>query len=198
MTAVVTSRDRRRQQVRQDLAEVTLGLISAEGLDAVSIERLCDEGALSRATLYAHFPDGRDGVLRAAYERAGGLLAERAAADAEGAATWEDRIASYARTMIEFSSSSHLGHFYSVSGPHFVGFRAERGVGAQWYYEAIREQLRAAQAGGEVDADGDPDALAVLLASSLRDAGVAASHDPAAIEAFVGAVRALVRGLRVR
>lgn len=193
---VTTSRERRRQRARADLAAAALDIVSAEGDDAVSIERLTAEAGMARATVYAHYPDGRDGVLRAAYARAGRMLRERARAEAAGAVGWEERIVSYARTMIEFSSNPTLGRFYSLSGPHLLGFREERGEGSRGYFEVIAAELTAARDAGELVVDADPDALALLLTSSLRDAGIAVAHRPDATERYVAAVRTLIAGLR--
>lgn len=196
MDALSTAKQRRQKHTRDDLAQATLDVIVADGLAAATIERLCLAAGLSRATLYAHFPDGRDGILRAAYFRAGDLLLRTARAAASSAPTWDARIASYARTMIEFSGSPELGYFYSVAGPSLLGFRAERGVGSQGYFEDIRRELSAARDAGELSAAQDPEALAVLLTSSLRDAGIAAAHRPETAERYVAAVQAILDGLR--
>ncbi len=198
MAAPTTLRERRQQHTRDDLAQTTLDLIIAEGVAAVTIERLCLAAGTSRATLYAHFPDGRDSILRAAYLLAGDLLVRRAREAAAGATTWDARIASYARTMIEFSGSAELGYFYSVAGPALFGFRADRGVGSQGYFDDIGRELVAAQDAGDLPATNDPEALAVLLVSSLRDAGIAAAHAPHTAERYVAAVQALLDGLKSR
>ncbi len=193
-----TARERRRQRTRDDLIEAAIRLIDADGVEAVTIERLVDEAGLARATVYAHFPDGRDGVLRAAYDRAGQDLLLRASGAAASASTWSERILAYARTMIEFSASPTLGRFYSLSGPALVGFRDGGGAGTQGYRARLDAELGAARDAGEIRADADPASLAILLSSSLRDAGITAAHDPDSVERLVGAVGQILDGLRVR
>lgn len=192
-----TLRERQRDNARTDIAATTLGLITDEGVEAATIERICSACGTSRSTIYAHFPDGRDGVLRAAYARAGQSLIDLARVRAADAATWDAQIASYARTMIEFSGSPNLGGFYSVSGPSLLGFRAERGVGSQAYFDDITAALTTAREAGELPADADPAALATLIVSSLRDAGIAAAHDPSLSERLVDSMRTILAGLKM-
>lgn len=192
----MTLKERRRDHVRADLAATTLELVREEGVEAATIERICAACGTSRSTIYSHFPDGRDGVLRAAYQRAGESLISLARERAAQIVGWEARIASYARTMLEFSSSPNIGNFYSISGPGLLGFRAERGSGAQAYFDDIRAELASARAAGELPVDADPETLATLLSSSLRDAGIAAAHSPELCERFVASVWTILSGLR--
>ncbi|KAA9151602.1 TetR/AcrR family transcriptional regulator [Microbacterium lushaniae] len=190
------ARERRRERMRGDIVEATLRLIEAEGLDGVSIERIAEEAEVARATIYTHFPEGRDAMLRAAYDEAGEMLVADARAGAASISSWEDRIAHYARAMIEFSRSPTLGRFYSVTGPALVGFRETGGAGSRGYRDDIRDVLSTAQRNGELAPDVDPDALAVLISSSLRDAGIDAALNPGSAERYVDAVRRILRGLR--
>lgn len=183
--------------MRGDIVAATLRLIEAEGLDGVSIERIAEEAEVARATIYAHFPDGRDAMLRAAYEEAGAVLVAKTREGAAAIASWEERIVHYARTMIEFSRSPTIGRFYSVTGPALVGFRETGGAGSRGYREDIRAALSSAQRDGELTPDADPEALAVLIASSLRDAGIAAALHPESAERYVEGVRCILRGLRM-
>jgi len=193
-----TLRERQQERSRADLVEATLAVIAADGLPAVTIEAILRESGMARATLYAHFPGGRDELLRAAYARAGEELLRLAREAAATASGWRTRILAFARTMIDFSSSPTLGHFYSVSGPHLMGFRAERGVGSQGYFDAFRAALGEAAAAGELVAGADPDALAILLTSSLRDAGIAVARGHATAGTLVAAVETLLEGLAAR
>ncbi|MGP3534528.1 TetR/AcrR family transcriptional regulator [Microbacterium sp. RD1] len=189
-------REQRRQRMREDIVAATLVLLERDGLDGVSIERIAAQAEMARATIYAHFPDGRDEMLRAAYDAAGRMLVNRARAASQGGATWEERILTYAQTMIDFSRSPTLGSFYSVSGPSLIGFREGGGEGSRGYREDIRAELTAAREAGELSPGADPEALAVLLSSSLRDAGIDAARHPDSAVRYVDAVRYILRGLR--
>lgn len=198
MRATTAGKARRRERMRDDVAEAAVRVITADGLDAVSIERLCETAGIARATVYAHYPDGRDGILREAYARAGRMLLALARDRAVSCTSWDERIVSYARTMLEFSSTPTLGHFYSVSGPALRGFRESGGEGSRGYQEAIRSELAAARDAAELVDGADPDILSVLLASSLRDAGIAAAHRPDTAEAFIRGIETILEGLRAR
>lgn len=190
-----TFRERQQERSRSDLVEATLEVISSEGLPAVTIEAILRESGMARATLYTHFPGGRDALLRAAYAQAGEKLLRLASASAARETDWRGRILSYARTMIDYSSSPRLGHFYSVSGPHLMGFQAERGVGSQGYFEVFRDALAAAADAGELVETANPDALAILLTSSLRDAGIAVARRQATVRDLVASVETLLEGI---
>lgn len=191
-----TARERRRQMIRADIVEATLRLIEDAGIGAVTIESISEAAGVARATVYAHFPDGREEMLRAAYDQAGQLVVEKATQGVEGVVGWDSRILSYARNMIEMSSTAHFGRFYSVTGPSLVGFREGGGVGSRGYREMIGAELEAARASGQLRVDADPHALAVLLTSALRDAGIAVARDPNSAERYVGAIRTILSGLK--
>jgi AcrR family transcriptional regulator len=175
--------------------DATYDEVAEHGLGALTVEAVAVRAGSSRATVYRHFPGGRDELLRAAYARAGEQLIQRAEAAAEGVHGWHARILSYARTMIEYSSAPRLGHFYSISGPHLMGFRAERGVGAQGYFESFRAGLATAADDGELLPGVHPTSLAILLASSLRDAAIAVAGGEVTVDEVMASVRMLIDGL---
>jgi len=201
MTTITTTktplRERQQQRVREDLIAATLDLV-ADDLAAATIDRITAESGMSRATLYSHFPAGRDDLLRAAYEAVGSTLLERARQRAATADTWNGRILAYAAAMLEFSTDPRLGAFYNVSGPHLVGFRAERGIGSQGFFDAFCEQLDLAVSLGAVDPHLDVESTATLLAGSLRDAGIETSRHPERATAFLDSLGRLLTGLTTR
>lgn len=191
-------RERRLERTRVDIVQAALEVIARDGLPAATIEGVLRECGMARATLYAHFPGGRDELLRAAYDRAGRQLLDRAERAASHEAQWRGRILSYARTMIEYSASPPLGHFYSVSGPHLRGFRSSRGVGSQGYFEAFRDALAEAAEADELAPGADYEALAILLTSSLRDAGIALARRETTASAVMASIGLLLDGLAKR
>lgn len=193
-----TLRERQLERARVDLLQAALDVIARDGLPAVTIDAVLRECGMARATLYAHFPGGRDELLRGAYERAGRDLLERAERAASREQHWRGRVLSYARTMIEYSASPSLGHFYSVSGPHLMGVRSSRGVGSQGYFETFRDALVDAADAGELARGADPHALAILLTSSLRDAGIALARHETTVSAVMASIALLLDGLAVR
>lgn len=188
-------RERRQQRVRDDLIAATLNLVATDDIGAATIDRITAESGMSRATLYAHYPAGRDDLLRDTYNAVGTTLLERARANAAAADTWNSRILAYAAAMLDFSKDPQLGAFYNISGPHLVGFRAERGIGSQGFFDAFCEQLRLAASTGAIDANIDVESTATLLTGSLRDAGIETSRNPARAAAFLDSFDRLLTGL---
>lgn len=189
-----TLRERRQARTRQELVDAVLVVIESDGLEAATIDRVSAQSGISRGTVYAHFPGGRDELLRAAYARLGTELVARTRAAVSGAADWRGRLSAHAHEMIALAADPKLGHFFNVSGPTLIVSGAERGIGSGASVAMIQEDLEAAQAGGEVAADVDAAATAVLLVGALREGAirVAGGSDPSVVSA---AFTRLVSGL---
>ncbi|WP_336992856.1 TetR/AcrR family transcriptional regulator [Leucobacter sp. VD1] len=197
-TAPPTLRQRRQQRTREELVDAVLAVIGQAGLADTTIERVTAESGVSRGTVYAYFPGGRDELLRAAYARLGHGLVDRTRAAVSAADDWRGRLVAHARAMLDLADGPRIGHFYNVSGPTLIADGAERGIGSGASIIMIRETLEAAQAAGEVDTSIDADSVAALLVGALREAatGVAAGHRDAD-RAFAAFAR-LIDGLAAR
>jgi AcrR family transcriptional regulator len=191
-------RERRQLRTRRELVDAVLAVVAGGGLSETPIDRISAESGISRGTVYAHFPGGRDELLRAAYARLGRQLVERTREAVLAADDWRGRIVAHARAMFDLAGDARIGHFYNVSGPTLVVDGEERGIGSGASVVSIREELERAQAAGDVAADVDAGGAAVLLVGALREAaiGVAAqTMDPRrAYESFAR----LVEGLAAR
>ena len=188
-------RERRREQTRSDLAGAGLEIISAEGVDAVTIDRLATQAGMSRGTVYAHFEGGRDEVLQEAYRAVSRELVSTAQRLTDSATTWRDRVMAYARAMVALTGDHHRGYFYNVAGPALFGSRVERGEGSSASLAAIRKELLLAQERGEIDNGVDADEMAVLLVGCLREAGVEIARDAMKPAKFLSAFQRLLDGL---
>ncbi|MHC6220787.1 TetR/AcrR family transcriptional regulator [Arthrobacter sp. MMS24-S77] len=188
-------RERRREQTRNDLTSAGLEIISAEGVDAATIDRLAAQAGMSRGTVYAHFEGGRDEVLQEAYRRVGRDLVNAAQRMADSAATWRDRVMAYARAMVALTEDRHRGYFYNVAGPALFGGRVERGEGSSASLAAIRKELLHAQQRGEIDSEVDADEMAVLLVGCLREAGIEIAREAMQPAKFLSAFQRLLDGL---
>ena len=193
-TPAPTLRERRQARTRQELVDAVLVVIAADGLDAATIDRVSAQSGISRGTVYAHFPAGRDELLRAAYARLGADLVARTRAAVSGAADWRGRLAAHAQEMMALAADANVGHFFNVSGPTLILEGDERGIGSGASILMIQDDLAAARERGEVAADVDPAATAVLLVGALREGAirVAGGADP---RAFTGAFARLAAGL---
>lgn len=189
---------RERQQVRakEDLLLATLGIISAEGSDSVSIERVTQDAGMSRGTLYAHCPGGRDEILLRAYEHIGKRFIEAATELTECRDDWMDRISGYAEAMAELCSDSQIGFFYNISGPNLLGFSAGRGRGSRAALNFINNELTRAIREGEVDAGIDVEGTAILLTGSLREMGMAVARNIDMAGSLLAAFKRILVGLR--
>ncbi|RGE20107.1 TetR/AcrR family transcriptional regulator [Leucobacter sp. wl10] len=191
-------RERRQQRTRRELVDAVLAVVASAGLAETTIDRISAESGISRGTVYAHFPGGRDELLRAAYARLGRQLVGRTREAVLAAGDWRGRIVAHARAMFDLAGDPRIGHFYNVSGPTLIVDGAERGIGSGASVVSIREALERAREAGEVDPGVDAEAAAVLLVGALREAaiGVAAgTMDPR--RAYVSFAR-LVEGFAAR
>lgn len=162
-------RERRKEATRRDLVEATLRIIQEGGLDSATVDRIAREAGMARATLYAHFPEGRDNLLAAAYAQLGVRLIETTRAAVAAATDPRDRMLAVADAMIELAGDRHLGHFYNVSGPALIPSGSARGAGSSGTQTLLLGILD--EAGGS---GGDPTiraALASLLTGALRQVG---------------------------
>ncbi|WP_284984431.1 TetR/AcrR family transcriptional regulator [Arthrobacter sp. efr-133-TYG-118] len=188
-------RERRREQTRIDLTSAGLEIISAEGVEAATIDRLAAQAGMSRGTVYAHFEGGRDELLQEAYRRVGRDLVGTAQRLADSADTWQDRVMAYARAMVALTEDHNRGYFYNVAGPALFGSRVERGEGSSASLAAIRKELLLAHQRGEIDSDVDADGMAVLLIGCLREAGIEIAREAMQPARFLSAFQRLLDGL---
>ncbi|WP_405449879.1 TetR/AcrR family transcriptional regulator [Streptomyces achromogenes] len=81
-------RDRMRQAMRAEVAEVAIRLFAEQGFDGTTVDRIAAEAGLSRASLFRHFGTKEDIVL-GHLEGYGHALAEALAARPEGEPPWK-------------------------------------------------------------------------------------------------------------
>jgi AcrR family transcriptional regulator len=184
-----TLRERNQERTRTDVVRAALDIISAEGADRMTIDRIASEAGMSRGTLYAHYPEGQDEIVRAAYDRLGADVLAAAAAGAERGTDWIDRLAAYAEAMVELARDPELGFFYNISGPSRVGLNREGGTGSSGTRDAFRAELEAARDEGLIPDDVDPAATASLLVGMVRQAGIDVARDSGLAPGYLAAFR---------
>lgn len=173
--AVPSLRERRQLRTRTDLVDAVLRVIGESGLAETSIDRISVASGISRGTVYAHFPGGRDELLRAAYAKLGQDLVAQTREAVSVVEGWREQIDALAQSMFNLAADPRIGHFYNVSGPALIVSGEERGIGSGASVLMIRQALEAAQSIGEVDLDVDADAVAALLVGALREAATGVS-----------------------
>lgn len=193
-------RQRRRERTRADLVDAVLAVIAEAGVNEVTIDRVGQLSNISRGTIYAHFPGGRDELFRAAYAKLGTDLVARTRAAITAAADtadgWLGQLDALARAMFALAADAHLGHFYNVTGPALITTGTERGIGSGASVEMIRELLDTAREASEIDVRIDPAATAVLLVGALRDAATAVAAGDLDPDHAVRAFSRLASGLQ--
>ncbi len=193
----ITLRQRQQMRTRRDLVRAVIGIISAGGLDAATIERITKRAGTSRATLYAHFPAGRTALLAETYQLVGHDLIIDAERDAAQQTDWIEQLCAYPRAMLKLATTRELGLFYNVSGPQLVGMQ-RRGIGSQRTLNALVDGLRRAQDSGDVAPHIDVEAIAALLVGAIREAGIDASRDPSTADRRLTAFRQLLEAIARR
>lgn len=189
MGTTPTLRERQQERTRGDVMRAALELISQEGCERLTIDRIASEAGMARGTVYAHYPDGFDEIIRSAYDQLGAELLAAAEARADGRSGWVDRLVAYAEAMVELARDAELGFFYNVTGPSRVGLGREQGTSSLGYREVFRAVLTEAQANGFVPTDIDPASTAGLLVGMMRQAGIDIARDPFLAEAYLAAFR---------
>lgn len=188
-------RERRKLATRRELVDATLEIIRADGVDAAGVGRIARDAGMARATLYAHFPGGRDELLREAY----GALGQRLVAETMSAVGADRSLigaaTAIADAMLALAQDSALGHFYNVSGPALIPAGSSRGAGSFATRTVLREVIASAREAGEVGSDVDPEATAAQLVGALRQMGQDAASGTVAAKAHRRAFRRLVEGL---
>lgn len=194
MPEVTPLRQRRREQTRREVVDAVIQVISEEGLDDATIDRVAKQSGISRGTIYAHFPEGREELLRSAYARLGRDLVVRSRSAVNRAADWAEALTELARELLQLSSDSKLGYFYNIAGPTLVT-ENERGIGSGASVALIADVLKHAQQRSVLGGDIAVEATAELLVGSLREAAISVSAGARPAEEVLTAFRRLVHGL---
>lgn len=188
-------RERQQRQTAQDLIRAALETIAERGLEETTVQRITARAGTSRATLYAHFPHGRNEVYIQAYNTLGQRLIDRAERLAAEQSQWVERLCAYAQAMVELAAQRQLGLFYNVSGPRLTGMKYQ-GSGSQRTVVAFTKELDNAKQHGELAEHLDVEAISTLLVGSIREAGIDTAREPSHATRSVNAFRQLLETLR--
>lgn len=92
------------EETRRRILEATYACVARDGLDAVTLEAAAREAGVARATVYRHFPGGRDELFAAVVSWEVGHFFTDLARDAEDAADfpdWMERTLTSARRRLD-------------------------------------------------------------------------------------------------
>lgn len=187
-------RERNRLRTRSDILDAAAEILGDSGYAGFALEEVSQRAGLSRGTLYAHFPGGRDEVVREVYLRVADAVYVRGISLREEARDVAGRITALARAYVE-ATSTPAGRFYGVMGPDVVPVLSGVRRTSVSFEALIRLDLSAARAAGQLKDDPDIDALATALSGAIRASGARAATEPQYAEQQVAAVKLLVQGL---
>lgn len=163
------------ERSRRAILEAAAALASVEGLEGLSIGRLAADAEMSKSGLFAHFGSKQElqlATIRAAEEVFRREVIEPAERDPEGAArilALVEHFLSYLERRVFpggcfFAATS--GELAGREGPVAERIRELNAAGL----ENLAEQVRAAQAAGELPAEADPEQLAFEIDSLMLGA----------------------------
>jgi AcrR family transcriptional regulator len=150
-------RQRQLERTREDLIDAAYEVVRAEGVEKATLEQIALAAGTSRATLYVHFPGGREELLHAAFLRMGETHVAAAMSEIESRNVHGlvARIQVYARVGYDIIEDTRVGYFMNMYGPSLM--RSTEGP-----YRAGHLERRPARDGGHGD-DAGPHAGRVDL-----------------------------------
>ncbi|GHD00382.1 TetR/AcrR family transcriptional regulator [Zhihengliuella salsuginis] len=195
LTQPLPLRERNRRRTRADILDAAAEALGDGGYAATTLEELSRRAGLARGTLYAHFPGGREEIVRAVYLRIAEEVDERGRTLRGRETGAPDRIAALARALTE-RTATPSGRFYGSTAADVVPVLADIAGGTSAAFEAlIRTDLADARTAGDLPRGSDLDALTTALSGALRASAARTAAAPETVDAQVGAVRSLACGL---
>lgn len=187
-------RERNRLRTRSDILDAAAELLGESGYAGTALEEVSQRAGLARGTLYAHFPGGREEIVRETYLRTADAVYVKGISLREEARDVAGRITALAQAYVE-ATSTPAARFYGVLGPDIVPVLAGVRRTSQSFETLIRLDLSAARAAGQLKEDADIDALATALSGAIRASGARAAIEPHSAKQQVAAIKLLAQGL---
>ena len=198
-TGAATKVDCRRERGRRT-REAILGhaarLASAEGLDAVSLQRLADDLGMSKSGLFAHF-GSKEELQLATVEEAARIFTEEVLRPGLTPPAGVARVQALCDAYLSYLKRGVFpgGCFFQAAITEFDGRPgpvrdAVAGKGGYWAKTLVRA-VREAQAAGELDASVDPEQLGWELKTLLVGASDGYAFEGPESPAFARAGRAV-------
>jgi AcrR family transcriptional regulator len=170
------TRDETKQRTRAALVDAGIALFGEEGLDAPSLDAICERAGFTRGAFYVHFRD-RDEFLQAVMERLGAQFLDAVLADAD------ERDAkpgtALTRTIARFVGAVAAGDYPLMRQggvkPHQLLDACARSEAIREQYVTLAEEsvarmariVRADQKAGTLRDDVDDRSIATLLLAAI-------------------------------
>lgn len=189
-------RERNKARTKVDLVEAALAVFGAQGYAGTTVDAICAQAGIARGTLYAHFPDGRDAVLREAYAAIGEEVLALALQLREKESSHPGRMLAMVQALLQVSADPLKGPFYDAAeamvGPVIAPVL---GRSSKAFADWFRADLLAARKAGMLKAGADEELLAQLLVGASRAAARRVVQRPSTLRQVLKAFALLVDGL---
>jgi len=162
------------------------------GYPATTIEEIAARAGASKGTVYAHFPDGRDGLLRELYTDASQRTLTRARELHEHATDLTDQAVALTQATLEIATEPMLGAFYLINGP---GLPQALGPVLGQTAEEFTKILTADLDQADLTTGVIPRVVAPLLVGAIREAGVLVCTGVMSTKEAIAGVHTITSGL---
>lgn len=194
--APLTLRERNRLRTRRELLDSALEVFAESGYGSASVESIAARAGASKVTLYAYFPQGREGLFRELYEEVNQEVIERASAIYAEDGDHRGRILALTEALMDIGRRPLIGRLYSIDDPVLdEALDPVRGHASRVCAELIATDLAAARQAGAVKTQSSPTAMAELLVGAMRTALSDVVREQVEPADMLAAMAALVRSL---
>lgn len=189
-------RARQRAFARAQFLEEGLRLFDERGYAQTTIEELASRCGCAKGTVYAHFPEGKDELVREIYASIGENF------DRDFKTVLDDHphdvfacVDAAAELLMDISAEPAKGRFFMISAPALPSVLGPKlGVTGRGIVSAIAQRIRAAQLAGTIDKSLDAKNVSQLILGMLRELGMCIAAGDATKPELRAALDALLTG----
>lgn len=195
MTKTMGLRERNRIRTRDEILIAMSLLLGERPFEGITVDDVAQRAGVSRGTIYAYFPDGRDQLVRDAYQRIAEGVSRRGTAEREKHAGTTDRVVALA-TVLADTAVTPEGRFYGQLRPGAIGaLSGVTGTASRLFLTMLTADLVEAADRGELRTGAPAEELALLLSGAVREIGVVAAREPERAPELLRALRLVCESL---
>lgn len=184
-------RERNRIRTRDEILTAMSLLLGDQPFESITVDDVAQQAGVSRGTIYTYFPDGRDQLVRDAYQRIAEQVTAEGTARRSAHTETTERIVALASALADISATPE-GRFYGLIGSALFGpLGGVTGTASGTFRNHLSEDLAAAAASGDLAAGLAVEETVVLFSGALRELGQTAAREPERVPALLDGLRAL-------
>lgn len=188
-------RERNRIRTRDEILTAMSLLLGDQPFESITVDEVAQQAGVSRGTIYTYFPDGRDQLVRDAYQRIAEQVTTQGTERRAAHTDTTERIVALASALAEISATPE-GRFYGLIGSALFGpLGGVTGAASGSFRNHLSEDLSAAAASGRLAAGLAAEETVVLFSGALRELGQTAAREPERVPALLDGLRALCRAI---